>query len=87
MNLDHDFVQVSKLSEDQKKKVLTKKGTLFPPEFKWIHTLRCIPESNYWGGCRCTPYSAQSTGGIQPNYWWGYIPLRVLAPLLAMKGY
>ena len=30
MNLDLDFVQVSKLSEDQKK-VLTKSGTLFSP--------------------------------------------------------
>ena len=29
MNLDHDFVQVSKLSEDQKKKIFTKNGTLF----------------------------------------------------------
>ena len=31
MNLDHEFVQVSKLSEDQKKKVFTKTGTL--PKF------------------------------------------------------
>ena len=31
MNLGHDFVQVSKLSEDQKKKVFTKNGTLFSP--------------------------------------------------------
>ena len=31
MNLDHDFVQESKLSEDQKKKVLTKNETLFSP--------------------------------------------------------
>ena len=30
MNLDHDFVQMSKLSEDQKKNVFTKNGTLFP---------------------------------------------------------
>ena len=30
MNFDHDFVQVSKLSEDQKKKVFTKNGTFFP---------------------------------------------------------
>ena len=29
MNLDHDFFQVSKLSEDQKKKIFTKNGTLF----------------------------------------------------------
>ena len=31
MNLDHDFFQVSKLSEDQKKKVFTKNATLFSP--------------------------------------------------------
>ena len=31
MKLDHDFVQVSKLSEDPKKKVLTKNRTLFSP--------------------------------------------------------
>ena len=31
MNLDHDFFQVSKSSEDQKKKVFTKNGTLFSP--------------------------------------------------------
>ena len=30
MNLDHDFVQMSKLSEDQKKG-FTKNGTLFSP--------------------------------------------------------
>ena len=30
MNLDHDFVQVSKLSEDQKKKVVTKNEHFFP---------------------------------------------------------
>ena len=29
MNLDHDFVHVSNLSEDQKKKVFTENGTLF----------------------------------------------------------
>ena len=33
MNLDYDFVQVSKLSEDQKK-VFTKNGTLFFPKFR-----------------------------------------------------
>ena len=33
MNLDHDFVQVSKLGEDHKKKVFTKNGTLFFPKF------------------------------------------------------
>ena len=53
--------------EDQKKKkekkVFTKKGTLFSLEFKWTPTLRCTPESKYWKGCRCTPYSTQTIGG------------------------
>ena len=31
MNLDHDLFQVIKLSEDQKKKVSIKSGTLFSP--------------------------------------------------------
>ena len=31
MNLDHHFVQVSKLSEDQKRKVFNKTETLFAP--------------------------------------------------------
>ena len=31
MNLDHHFVQVSKLSEDQKRKVFNKTETLFSP--------------------------------------------------------
>ena len=99
MNLDHDFVQVSKLSEDQKK-VFIKNGAFFPqiqvkttkkkgfhqkgntffPEFKWTPTLRCTPESNYWGGCRCRPYS---------NYWGGDIsphPPRVSAPPLGRRS-
>ena len=51
MNLDHDFIQVSKVSEDQqkkdqkkkkKKKVVTKTGTLFPriqlDTYAQIHT-------------------------------------------------
>ena len=31
MNLDHDFVQVSKLGEDQKKGLHQKWNTFFPP--------------------------------------------------------
>ena len=49
MNLDHDFVQVSKLREDQKKGLHQKWNTFFP-EFKWTLTLRCTPESNFFGG-------------------------------------
>ena len=79
MNFDQDFFQVSELSENQKK-VFSKNGTLFFPEFNWAPALRCTPDSNYWEGCRCTPYS---------NYWGDavkllggiYSPHRVSVPL------
>ena len=91
--MEHFFSPNS--GEDKKKKkekkIFTKKGTPFSPEFKLTPTLRCTPESNYSGGCRCTPYSTQTAGGIQPNYWGDKSPHppppRVSAPLLAMKGY
>ena len=71
MNLDHDFVQVSKLSEDQKKGPHQKWNTFFH-EFKWTPTFRCTPESNYWENADV--YHTQTIGGIQSNYWGGYIP-------------
>ena len=75
MNLDHDFVQVSKLSEDYKKKIFTKNGTLFSSEFKWTPTLRCTPESlNYWGDADVHHTVLKLLGGIQPNYWGKCIP-------------
>ena len=99
MNLNHNFVQLSKLNkkrsspkmehfffpnlgEDQKKGLHQQWNTFFP-KFKWTPTLRCTPESNYWGGCRCWPYSSywggysQIIGGINPPN-----PPRVSAPLL-----
>ena len=52
MNLDHDFVQVSKLNEDQvKKKVFTKNGTLFFP--------------NSSGHIRSDAHQSQIIGGMQ----------------------
>ena len=94
MNVDHDFFQVSKLSEDQKKKsspkmehffpriqvktkkkVFTKIGTLFFPEFKWRPSLRRKPESNYWGDAVID--HTQIIGGTFPN-----LSPRVPAPLL-----
>ena len=76
--MEHLFPQIQVKT---KKKVFTKKGTLFPPEIKWTPTLRCTQESNYWGGCRYTPHSTQTThtakllGGIYPPQ------------VSAMKGY
>ena len=43
MNLDHDFVQVSKLNEDQKK-IFTKNGTLFSPNSGEDQKKRSSPE-------------------------------------------
>ena len=41
MNLDHDFFQVSKLTEDRTKKSLHQNFEIFFPEFKW-----CKPRSS-----------------------------------------
>ena len=85
MNLHHDFVQVSKLSEDHKKRPSPKMEHFFPriqvDTYAQMHTsvkllgvgCRCGPHSNYWGG-----YS-QIIGGICPP-----IP-RVSAPLSATR--
>ena len=70
MNLDHNFVQVRKLSEDQKKDLHQKWNTF--PEFKWTPALRCTPESNYCRECRCRP--TQAIGGDTIKLWEGYIP-------------
>ena len=49
MNLEYDFVQVSKLSEDRKKG-LHQKGKLFPLNSGGhLRSDACTPESNYWG--------------------------------------
>ena len=34
----------------KEKKVFTRNGTLFFPQFKYRPALRCTPESNHWGG-------------------------------------
>ena len=87
--MEHFFSPNS--GEDQKKKRKKRsspKKEHFFPDFKWTPTLRCTPESNYWGGCRCTPYSTQTTVGDAAKLLGGYIPpLRIPAPLLAMKDY
>ena len=76
--MEHFFPQIQ--VKTNKKKVFTKSGANFFPEFKWTPTLRCTPESNYRGECRCRPYSnywgeySQIVGGIQPNYWGDISP-------------
>ena len=67
MNLDQDFFQGSKLSEDQKKKVFTRNRTLFSPnsgedQKKGLHQKwnTFFPEFKYRPALRFTPES---------NYW------------------
>ena len=57
MNLDHHFFQVNILSEEQKKKVFTKNGTLFSPNLgedkKKVFTkngTRRVARHSQWGG-------------------------------------
>ena len=65
MNLDHDFVQMSKLSEDQKKGLHQKWNTFFPriqvDTYAQMHT-----SVKLLGGCKCRPYS---------NYWGDTVKL------------
>ena len=81
MNLDQDFFQVTKLSED-KKNVFTRNGTLFSPNSST--DLRSYAHQNQIikiiGGDAGEDHT-QIVGGIQSNYW-GIHPLpRVSAPL------
>ena len=48
MNLDHDFFQMSKLSEDQKKQVFTKNETLFSPTSGEDQKKRSSPEIEHF---------------------------------------
>ena len=46
--MEHFFSRIQ--VKTKKRKVFTKNGTLFFPEFKWRRpSLRSKPESNYWG--------------------------------------
>ena len=90
MNLYHDFVQVSKLSEDQKK-IFTKKGTLFSlnsgeDQKKVISKNGTLffPEFKWTPTLRCTPElnywgdadvnHTQTIGGDTVKLMGGYIP-------------
>ena len=72
MILDHDFVQLSKLSEDQKKRSSPKMKKIFA-KFQWRPALRCsTPESNYWGDADVD--HTQIIGGDSVKLLGGYIP-------------
>ena len=62
MNLDHDFFQVSKLSEDQKKGLHLKKEN-FVPQILVETCAQMHTKVKLLGGCRCRLYS---------NYWGSY---------------
>ena len=100
MNLDHDVVQVSKLSED-KKKVITKNGTLFSPNSgkaqKKVFTkngtlfflnssehLRSDAHQSQIIGGDADVDHTQTIGGIQSNYWGSP---RVSAPLPEIQAF
>ena len=74
MNLDHDFVQVSKLSEDQKKRFSPKMEHFFPQikvKTKKKKRKRSSPKmehffsSNSSGHLRSDAHQSQIIGGMQ----------------------
>ena len=79
MNLDHNFFQVSKLSEDQQKKRSSPKMEDFFPRIQVKTCAQMQTRVKLLGGDADVDH-AQIIGGIQSNYWGGYIP-RVSAPL------
>ena len=70
MNLDHDFFQVSKLSEDQKKGLHLKKEN-FVPQILMETCAQMHTKVKLLGGCRCRLYS---------NYWGDAVKLGDISP-------
>ena len=81
MNLDQDFFEVSKLSEDQKKRSSPEMEHFFSP--KSSTDLRSdAPQSQIFGGDAVEDHT-QIVGGDKIKLLGGiYIPPRVSAPLL-----
>ena len=71
MNLDHDFFQVSKLSEDQKKGLHLKKEN-FVPQIAVETCAQMHTKVKLLGGCRCRLYL---------NYWGRYRDISPHSPL------
>ena len=70
MNLDHDFFQLSKVSEDQKKGLHQNRKSFFP-EFKCCRPTSSDSDedqSQIIGGDADVDHS-QIIGGMQSNYW------------------
>ena len=73
MNLDRDFAQMSKLSEDQKKKkVFTKNETLFCPKSS-EHLRSDAHQCQIIGGDADVDHT-QTIRGRQSNYWRDIYP-------------
>ena len=96
MNLDHDFFQVTKLSEDQKKRsspnmeqVKTKKKKRSSPQMEHFFSpnssrdLRSDAHQSQIIGGDADEDQTQIIVGIQPNYWEDIFshPPQVSAPL------
>ena len=85
MNLDHDFVQMWKFSEDHKKKQMEhffpqiqvktkkKKSSSNIEHFLPQIYAQMYTHSNYWGDADV--YHSQTIGGIQPNIGGIYPPI------------
>ena len=81
MNLDRDFFQVSKLSEDQKK-VFTKNGTLFSPNSSG--DLRSdADQSQIIGGGMQMYTILKLLGGIYPPRFWHPWTNVILCPTIS----
>ena len=72
MKRDQDFFQVIKLSEDQKKKVFTRNGTLFSPNSST--DLRSDAHQSQIIGGEADEDHPQVVGGYTVKLLGGYIP-------------
>ena len=85
MNLDYDFVQMWKFSEDQKKK--NANGTLFSPNSGEDQKKNYSSKiKHFFPNFRSDVHQFKLLEGIHPNYWGEYIPpsLLVMEPLCVM---
>ena len=100
MNFDQDFFQVSKLSEDQKKRSSPEMEHFFPPNSgedqkkNWIKVQTCA-QMHTWvkllEGMQMK-IILKLLGGIKSNYWGRYIPpsspgFGTMCPVIGMKQY
>ena len=90
MNLDHDFVQVSKLGEDQKKRSSPKLKHFFWPNSGEDQKKRSSPRMEHFfsrilGRPGLDAHQSQIIGRDTVKLFGGYIFPRISAPLLTTK--